>query len=219
MIRRCAGAALLLGVALAATGLSGGCEEPQPAPAPPPGDVAPATTPATKPMPATAPATQPVSSVMNIGGHASVFPPARLRLETDGLHLIALLFSDDPRDALKDNYTGNSFYLRMELDIDDPAKLADATWQYATRSTSEREDSPYGIYLGGRKVRLSPFQVTGRFKVNQGEPTGVTSVLFSGQFIIVDESTRRGPAQVVLVAAEMPVKVDSDLRQVERREE
>src|SRR4051812_23839538 len=63
-------------------------------------------------------ASQPAPSLININGHSTVFPAARMRLESDGQHVVALVFSDDPKDALKDNYIGNSFYLRMELDID-----------------------------------------------------------------------------------------------------
>lgn len=146
---------------------------------------------------------------MHIGGQSTVFPPARLRIESDGQRLIALLFSDDPRDALKDNYTGNSYYLRMPLDVSELDELAAATWQFTASSSADREDTPYGIYIGGRKAQLTPFQVTGRFAVD--EPTGATSVMLSGQFKLVDESTRRGPVQLVGVAAEMPVKVDSDV--------
>jgi hypothetical protein len=183
-----------------------GCDELEPAvktqPAPP-AIPAPATAPATAPA-----ATQPASSLMNINGHMTIFPAARLRLDSDGQHVVALLYSDDPRDALKDNYTGNSFYLRMVLDIDEPAKLADAQWTYTAPSSSEREDSPYGIFLGGRKIALQPFDVRGMFKVNDEG----TMVLVSGQFQILDDTPGRGPAQVLPIAAELPVRVEAETR-------
>jgi len=145
---------------------------------------------------------------MNIAGHMTVFPAARMRLETDGQHLVALVFSDDPKAALKNNYTGNSFYLRMELDIDDRDKLADATWHYIAPSSGDREDSPYGIYLGGRKQQLQPYDVQGRFKVSDDG----TFALLSGQFQLVDEVLDRGPAQLFVVSAELPVKIDADAK-------
>src|SRR5437016_1126518 len=79
--------------------------------------------------PATQAATRPVS-IINIDGHSLIFPAARLRFEEDGDRVVALLFSDDPPAALKDNYEGNSFYLQIPLEIDDAKKLAGATWTF-----------------------------------------------------------------------------------------
>ena len=186
-----------------------GCEKPSaqstsssPAPTSAPSEIV-TTAPATAPIAAT---TQPANSILNINGHSTPFPPARMRLETDGQHVVALVFSDDPKDALKDNYTGNSFYLRMELDIDSPEKLAEANWHFTAPSSGDREDSPYGIYLGGKKLQLQPYDVMGRFKVGEG---GGTDVLLSGQFQVVEEATTRGPPQLVPIGADIPVRVDA----------
>ena len=181
---------------------------------PSPGPIAPITTapaattttsgPATQAA-AVEPASQPANSFMNINGHVTPFPPARLRLETDGQNVVALLYSDDPREALKRNYTGNSFYLRMVLDIADPARLADATWNYTAPSGTDREaDSPYGVFLGGRKIALQPFKVSARFKL-EGD---LTTAMVMGNFQILDDTPGRGPAQILPVSAEMPVQVD-----------
>jgi hypothetical protein len=154
-------------------------------------------------------ATQPASSLMNINGHMMTFPPARLRVESDGQNVVALLYSDDPREALKSNYTGNSFYLRMVLDITDPSKLPDASWNYTAPSSSEREaDSPYGIFLGGRKIALQPFKVSARFKTE----SDTTSALLIGNFQVLDDAPGRGPAQVLPVSAELPVRIDTDAK-------
>ena len=191
-----------------------GCVE---GPAPSHGPVAPVTTaPATIPAispsgdAATEPAaTQPTSSLMNINGHLTTFPPARMRLESDGQHVVALLYSDDPREAIKSNYTGNSFYLRMVLDIEDDAQIASATWKYAAPSAGDREaDSPYGIFLGGRKIALQPFKAGARFK-SDGD---TLTTLLHGHFQVLDDTPGRGPAQVLEVAAELPVSVDADSR-------
>ena len=219
MIRcgRACGAALAAVVALSLAGGCDGTESSRTLPAP--ATTAPSTT-TTTTVPTdsattaatttTEPAvsTQPAASLMNINGHLTVFPAARLRLESDGRNVIALLYSDDPREALKSNYTGNSFYLRMALDIEDPEKLHDATWKYAAPSGSEREaDSPYGIFLGGRKIALQPFQTSARFKVDE---KGETLVQLGGQFRVLDDTPGKGPAQVLPLSAELAVQVDKE---------
>ncbi len=202
---------VLTGISIVAALIAGCDRAPVQAVSP---NAAPATVPATAPTTTAAvitpAATQPATSLININGHSTVFPAARMRIETDGQHVVALVFSDDPKDALKDNYTGNSFYLRMELDIDSAEKLADANWHYTapSSSTSDREDSPYGIYLGGRKIQLQPYDVMGRFKIADG----ITSVLLSGQFQIVEEAATRGPPQLVPMGADLPVRVDMDAK-------
>jgi hypothetical protein len=139
----------------------------------------------------------------------TLFPAARLRLESDGQRLVALLFSDDPKDALRDNYTGNSFYLRFDLDVDSANQLADATWHYTAPSSGNSDsDSPYGIYLGGRKMQLQPYDFRGRFKCGDEG----TELLMSGQFKILNDTAEHGgPAQMVPVTADVPVRVEGDL--------
>jgi hypothetical protein len=206
--RRVISAAVGLLLAAAMIGCDDGTGTPAPEPVSPV-TTAPATTGPATTAAAIEPASQPATSLMNINGHVTVFPPARLRLDSDGQHVIALLYSDDPREALKSNYTGNSFYLRMVLDITDPEKLADATWSYTAPSSGDREaDSPYGVFLGGRKIALQPFKVSARFKV-EGD---VTSALVMGNFQVLDDTPGRGPAQVLPVSAELPVKIDVDAR-------
>jgi hypothetical protein len=208
-----------VGLIVSAGVIVGGCDDGSRSNSPAPGGgasgsggvttTAPANTASATTASASVEATQPAASVMNINGHVQAFPPARLRLDSDGQNVIALLYSDDPREALKSNYTGNSFYLRMVLDISDPAKLADATWNYTAPSSSDREaDSPYGIFLGGRKIALQPFKVSGRFKVD-GD---VTSALIMGNFQVLDDTPGRGPAQVLPVSAELPVRIDVDAK-------
>src|SRR4030095_180099 len=97
-------------------------------------------------------------------GQPAIFPPARMRLEDDGQQVVAMLFSDDPKEALKNNYAGNSFYLRMELDVADIAELPQAQWRYQAPSAADHDDSPYGIFLVGRKDQLEPFDVRATFR-------------------------------------------------------
>jgi hypothetical protein len=204
---------VLAGLAMGVAGLMFlGCERSAPAPSPAPSPESPAApaapSAATAPATTTAASSQPANSVMYINEHMTVFPPARMRLESDGQHLAAIVFSDDPKDALKDNYVGNSFYLRMDLDVDDAAKLPDARWHYTAPSSGERDDSPYGIHLGAQKLQLQPYDVQGAFKV-EGDST---DVLISGQFQVIDASAGRGPAQVIPVSGRLPVRVQSDVK-------
>jgi len=180
-----------------------GCDRSAPAPL----RLAPAATePATAPA-ATSPATTTAAvSIININGHTAVFPAARMRVTQEEGATVALLFSDDPREALRDNYTGNSFYLRMELDTLDPNDLTQAQWHYQAKSSAEREDSPYGIFLGGRKTQLQPFDVRARFSKDGGMPT----VHLAGQFQVIDASAdeKSRLPQVIPVAASLPVRID-----------
>jgi hypothetical protein len=179
-----------------AAAVAGGCDRRKPAavaiPAPP------ASAPSTEPAD-----TQPSVALIQVNGHSSVFPPARLRVERDGDHLAATLFSDDPREALKDNYAGNSFYLRMDLDISDPAAIEQTIWHYQAPSSSQRADSPYGIFLAGRKTQLQPYNVSARFR---REASGAITVFLAGQFEVVD--TSGGPGKMVPVAGELLTRVD-----------
>lgn len=188
---------LILAVSGFAVALTIGCGKPAPTPV-----AVPASQPAT--APATEPAdTQPVTALMNVNGHSSVFPAARMRISRDTDHLVATLFSDDPREALKDNYTGNSFYLKMDLDIDDPALLDQTQWHYQAPSSGDREDSAYGIFLAGRNTQLAPYDVRARFRRENADDV---TVFIAGQFQVVE--TSNGPAKMVPVAAELVAHVD-----------
>src|SRR5690348_1355066 len=74
------------------------------------------------------PASKPAVSYMTVNGKTVVFPLAKLRIDRKGSRVIALLFSDDPKDAIKSNYDGNSFYIEMPLDADDVDDLSSAVW-------------------------------------------------------------------------------------------
>ena len=155
-------------------------------------------------QPAIEPAsTQPRAASMLIDARLVQFPPARLVLKTRG-NVHALLFSDDPPDAIRDDYAGNSFYLDMPLDIDAPDQLATTRWIYKA-PTSERSDTVSGIYLDGRKKHLQPFDVVAEF---DHEPGRAVKVYLSGQFLLFgadDDPT--SPGQLVLVSAEIEAVV------------
>ena len=141
---------------------------------------------------------------MKINGRLVMFPAAKLKLEDDGSRVIALLYSDDPPQAIKDDYDGNSFYLQMVLDIADVKDLPTAVWVQRAK-TSEYQDSPYGIYLNGRKVQIQPYDARATFTVT--EPT---TVHLSGQFLLWNSADSTGLPQMVLIAGDIPVTVKLD---------
>jgi hypothetical protein len=111
------------------------------------------------------------------------FPAAILRLtkHEDGKY-DAVLYSNDPKSALNAGYTGNSFYLQMRLDIDDPHKLANVPWGYRTNST-EHEESGDGIFLQGNGIHLQPSDVAATFN---GGDNKLAQVIVAGKFLKFD---------------------------------
>ena len=184
-----------------------GCEQRTTTPAAPSPATAPATA-ASAIAPATTQSTsRPVASFMKINGRLTMFPPARLKIEDDGQRLTAMLFSDDPKEALKDDYTGTSFYLQMSLDVPDVKDLPLATWTHKARS-AEREDTPFGIYLNGRKIQLQPDNVTATFTAP--DELDITMVHLTGQFLLWNNKDATGLPQTAVLSADLPVKVETD---------
>ena len=139
---------------------------------------------------------------MRIEDQRVEFPPAKLRVGTSDGKVVALLYSDDPRDALKDEYAGNSFYFQMELDADDVKNFADSDWRFKATS-NEQTDSPYGIFLEGHRKQLQPVDVTVQF-----EPAGEdqTLVSISGKFLQVNVEDASQPSRLVSLLAEFNAK-------------
>jgi hypothetical protein len=166
-----------------------------------PNPVAP-TTPATNPSTQLADATPKRPPVaMQIEGKRSEFPSAKLRVGSSDGKVIALLYSDDPKDALKDQYAGNSFYFQMELDADEVKNFASSDWRFKA-SSNEQTDSPYGIFLDGHREQLQPMEVVVTF-----EPAGTdeTLITISGKFLRVNlEDTT--PSRLVPLLAEFNAK-------------
>jgi hypothetical protein len=151
---------------------------------PPPGPDAPATRPAID-IPATTPAnpgamvaaakdaatSQPALSVLVIENHAQIFASAMLRLSKADGHVVARLYSDDPRSALSENVAPDSYDFEMSLtDITDPADISKSVWTYASPD-SDRQESPYGIFLDNQQTVLQPMNVTAKF-LSDGQAGG-----------------------------------------------
>jgi hypothetical protein len=181
-----------------------GCDRPKEASVSNGQDVAPATAPAIDP--ATQPATSapPAPSVaMQIETRGTVkFPSAILRVGTSDDKVVALLYTNDPKDALKDQYAGNSFYFQMELNADDVKDFADSDWRFESAS-SEKADTPYGIFLDGHRQQLQPVDVKISFEPAGGDQTLVT---ISGKFLLVHVEDASQPPRMVKLLAEFPAK-------------
>jgi hypothetical protein len=124
---------------------------------------------------ATEPAsTQPVSSTLVINDQPILFPGAMLRLTTTDGKVLARLYSNDPKGMLSGTIAMNSYDFDMTLpDVADPADIDQAVWQYKSAS-SDRQDTPYGIFLNDQQKLLQPMDVTVRFN---GRPPNVNVVL------------------------------------------
>jgi len=154
----------------------------------------------------TAPATQPLAqnSFIMIDQRRVGFPPAMLRVRDRGESLAAVLYSDDPRSALDDDYAGNSFYFDMDLDIADVTELGTARWQFRA-SESERRATTSGIFLEGRKYHLQPADVAVEFT-----PAGsVVKVWLAGTFYRFSSADDAQPGQVVRVQAELSAELSA----------
>lgn len=130
---------------------------------------------------ANAPTTGPVErapSVVVIDQKPRQFPPAVLQLRNRDGQFTAILMSDDPKAAIEDDFHGNSFFLEMPLEISDVKDLSTYVYQYIAPS-SDRADSPLGIFLDGNRLQLQPLQIQVKF---DGDERSM-SVMLSGQFI------------------------------------
>ena len=116
------------------------------------------------------------------------FPPAVLQIRNRDGQLMAVLMSDDPKEAINEDYHGNSFYLEMPLEITDEKDLADYVYRYDSPS-SDRTDSPNGIFLDGNRQQLQPATMQVKF---QGDENSM-QILLSGQFLQFDPPMTASP--------------------------
>ena len=87
------------------------------------------------------------------------------------------------------------------------AELASAQWLYKSRS-SEREDSPFGVFMEGRRWHLQPDDVRADFT---GEGASL-EVSLRGTFLLFDSHDTRAPGRRVLVSGTFPALVQTRAR-------
>jgi hypothetical protein len=193
-------------------GLSMGCDSRNTAPKSSPA-TNPTTVPSTQPVSSTAttqpvaaaPATQPAYSQLIIDGRTYNFPEAKLRVGKSGDHVIARLYTNDPKAALEDDYKGNHFDLQLRLeDIQVPQQVYMASWQYQAPSR-EYNDTPYGIFLEGMRYQLQPLDASARFLGTMLQ----VHIDLDGKFLVFDDSDKSGaPPKVVYVKGSMLAAVE-----------
>jgi hypothetical protein len=180
-----------------------GCDKKQTAPkaSAPKASTQPSTValkPTPKPSSAPVASTQPAPSFFVIDNQRVEFPPAKLNLQVRDDKVHALLLSDDPPAAITDNYTGNSYYIEMTIDdVDDVNNVAGASVQYQAAQSTERDDSPDGIFLEGGKKQLQPQSVKVEFE-SAGEKMAVR---ITGTFVMFDTQDENAPPTQVPVSA------------------
>jgi hypothetical protein len=151
--------------------------------------------------PTTAPA-EPIPAVVWVDQKSLTFPPAILQLRTRDAQLTAILMSDDPKSAIDDNYHGNSFYLEMPLGLNDPKELSSYIYRFDA-PTSERTDSPNGIFLDGNRLQLQPSQLQVKF---EGDEKSM-GVMLSGSFLEFETRDDTAAPKQVRVVSKMEVQV------------
>lgn len=208
-------------VALAACNRRGHSQESPPrTAAAPPATTAPST--------ATAATTDAAAiSYIMIDHRVYAFPAARLRIRRprqDGETVRAILFSNDPREAIQDDYHGNSFYLEMDLDTPDASQLASNPWIYRSPSSDRVESPTTGIFLDGTRQQIQPLDVRVDFdsgvattQATAGASPGAAMppAADQSQYVGVTLSGRwmryqadKGPGQLVEVTADLIAKVE-----------
>ncbi len=148
-------------------------------------------------QPATHPAdAQSAKSFLSIDGKIVEFPSARLRLTKTEEGVRALLYSNDPKEAISANYKGNSFNFDIPLKIADPHDIADAEYYFQSPTSEAEEESPNGIFLNGiRGTQLQPQDVVIKF---DGDSPKVTARI-AGRFLVVSADANSAPGQFVPV--------------------
>jgi hypothetical protein len=164
----------------------------------------PPSAPATAPT--TEPATQPAVTSLLINRVFKQFPGARLRLLTADGHVTAILYTSDPPAAIDDDYTGNSYYLKMPLEqVAVPSAINGAEWRFKSLS-SDRSDNNYGIFLDGLRHQMQPIDLLVSF-----EGSGPTiHVRLFGNFMDYDNATVNQPGVLTTVSGDVLAEVDAD---------
>ena len=142
------------------------------------------------PLPTTRPAAVAISSFRifdsQAGGYGVLYEFPRARLHLNPSDNTAILYSDDPKAAIKPGYSGNSYYMVIPLNKDQPQKLDDYQWQFRSASIDEHQDTNEGIFLEGQRFHLAPSDVTIAF---QGEGPSV-KVAVIGTFAKFDNGAK-----------------------------
>jgi hypothetical protein len=119
--------------------------------------------------------------------------------------VVAELFSDLPASALR-KYDGNELYFEMQLQNAEGGRLDNATWSFKSTS-SDKVDSPNGIFLNGQQVHLQPDVVRVTFARHDkgGDPQLYARI--QGRFRMYASDTPDAAAPFAGVGGELAVDV------------
>ena len=134
------------------------------------------------------------------------FPAARLRLADNGDGRVsAMLFSDDPKEAINSNWAGDRYYFEMRVRANGVQNLDGAQWWHQ-HSPSEQEDASDGVFLKGDRYHLEPLNVVVQF---DGRPGKDLRVRISGQFLQHDTTDPTVKPRLVMVQGLLEPKVET----------
>ncbi len=190
-------------VAISLATLAGGvaCDRGDPVAAP-----GPATQPVGTPHNATTkPTTEPSERPLSVfivsqpgqPDRAIEFPPAKMVVKTVGERLRVTLFSDDPRDAVRDDYTGNSYFFETIFDVTID-ELPGQEFVFHNSAVERPEDNT-GVFLFGGKQSLHPQEAA--IRVEQDEDRWTAYV--AGKFSVWDDNTPNRSTTVVGLRAQL----------------
>jgi hypothetical protein len=161
---------------------------------------------------------------VTVDGVPYTFPPAKLYLKRQGVRVRARLLSDDPPEAVAEDWSGDSFFFEMDLELAgegqlasldegvaparvSPKELESAEWIFH-RESSERSPTKSGIFLGrqshlGGESHLQPISVSIMFDQVDEKTVMVT---LEGVFADFDPSqpSEPLPRRTVRVLATLP---------------
>lgn len=93
-------------------------------------------------------------------GVAVQFPRARLRLSGKGEdRMVAMLYSDDPKEAINKGWQGDRYYFRMPLRVGSVDQLDDAPYRMAVPFEGQDETSN-GVFRMGDRYHMEPIDLS-----------------------------------------------------------
>jgi hypothetical protein len=157
--------------------------------------------------PATKPAEPPHSTFFMADGRASQpvafnFPRARLHIDRE--QKTAVLYSDDPKNAIDAKYVGNGYYIVVPLTDDALEHLDHYQWHFKAVS-SDHQDSADGIFLEGQRWHLQPQDIVVTFA---GEAP-LVNVTVEGMFSEFDMTQNTLEGKLVPVKGNFSALVDT----------
>lgn len=106
------------------------------------------------------------------------FPRARLRLTGKGeSHLVALLYSDDPKEAITKDWKGDRYYFRMPLQAADLRALESFPYRSVVEFNSD-DDTSNGVFLKGDRYHFVPIDLSVRFEMQGSQVVAYLGGLF-----------------------------------------